>query len=138
MFYHIIIFLPSAHTSSHVPRSCFWGCLRAIYSRKHVCIYILIISDAYAFFFFSSPRKHHVQHLFQNVRVPLRARDPLQKSHQRAAVQMYRVRPGLLDKGTIDTELAYEQFYTYHHYNIHNSTRNTHLEPSASYDDYIL
>lgn len=58
---------------------------------------------------FSGPRKHHVQHLFQNVRVPFRTRDPLQKPHQGAAVQMFRVRPRFLDKGTIVTELIRAQ-----------------------------
>lgn len=52
---------------------------------------------------FSGTGQHHVQHMLQDVRVPLRARNPLQEPHQGAAVQVYRVRPRVLHKGTINT-----------------------------------
>lgn len=68
---------------------------------ENVILRKLIVSDV----FFSGTGQHHVQHMLQDVRVPLRARDPLQEPHEGTAVQMYRMRPRVLDKGTIYTGL---------------------------------
>lgn len=78
-------------------------CLR-VYTKLKYCT-LIIISDV----FFSGARKHHVQHLFQNIRVPLRSRNSLQESYQRTAVQVFRVRQRIFDKGTITTVLVQKE-----------------------------
>lgn len=82
----------------------------------------------FRFVYFSDSGKHHVQHLFQNVRVQLRARNPLQEPHQRTAVQVFRVRSRIFDKGTIrpcDSNILHTRIL----YNMR--TRETCRDPSV-------